>query len=202
MKKMMMTTALVLSMLLVGIPGVLAMWEDEPDTRQSGEESPLRIFATITNHYATTTIQRTYTNTADSAVDVNFKVEIPEEAFMSNLSLTMDGKTHYALVLPKEEARKIYGEEKDKGNDAGLAEKNSFYTFDLHVSPVRAQNETRVRFLYYQPIEIDTGMGRYLYPLEEGGTDEAALNYSILLPLILMKEIQVRQLCILWDMIL
>ncbi len=31
--------------------------------------------------------------------------------------------------------------------------------------------------MYYQPLEIDTSIGRYLYPLEEGGTDEVAARF-------------------------
>jgi Ca-activated chloride channel family protein len=34
-----------------------------------------------------------------------------------------------------------------------------------------------VRFVYYQPLEIDTSVGRYLYPLAEGGTDEKAKTF-------------------------
>jgi len=30
---------------------------------------------------------------------------------------------------------------------------------------------------YYQPLAIDTGVGRYLYPLEEGGTDEQGADF-------------------------
>ena len=37
-----------------------------------------------------------------------------------------------------------------------------------------AGDRTRIRFVYYQPIEIDTAVGRYLYPLEDGGTDDLA----------------------------
>ncbi len=80
-------------------------------------------------------------------------------------------------VLARHKAGQLYEEEKSKGGDAGLAEKNEFYTFDFFVYPVRAHDETRVRFLYYQPLEIDTGVGRYVYPLEAGGTDEAAHSF-------------------------
>jgi Ca-activated chloride channel family protein len=45
------------------------------------------------------------------------------------------------------------------------------------VHPVRAQAETRIRFIYYQPLEINTGVGRYLYPLQDGGTDDAARGF-------------------------
>jgi Ca-activated chloride channel family protein len=39
-----------------------------------------------------------------------------------------------------------------------------------------------VRFVYYQPLEIDTGVGRYLYPLEDGGTDEIAKSFWLANP--------------------
>jgi Ca-activated chloride channel family protein len=80
-------------------------------------------------------------------------------------------------VLEKEEATRIYQEERDQGGNAGLASKNGYQTFEFAVSPVRAQDETRVRFVYYQPLEIDTGVGRYIYPLEEGGTDDLAASF-------------------------
>ncbi len=41
------------------------------------------------------------------------------------------------------------------------------------------RTETRLRFVYYQPLEIDSGVGRYLYPLEDGGTDEIAKSFWV-----------------------
>ena len=45
------------------------------------------------------------------------------------------------------------------------------------VAPVRANSEVRLRFVYYQPLEIDAGVGRYVYPLEDGGTDDQAKGF-------------------------
>jgi len=50
-------------------------------------------------------------------------------------------------------------------------------TFDIRVAPVRAGQDTRIRLVYLQPIAIDHGIGRYVYPLEEGGVDEAKLAF-------------------------
>jgi Ca-activated chloride channel family protein len=131
----------------------------------------------INNGFARTEVTQTFFNPNDVDLEAVYTFPVPRSASLSELSIYIQEKEIHGEVLTKDEARKIYGEEKDKGNDTGLAEKNSFYTFDFYVSPVRARDETRVRFLYYQPIEIDTGMGRYLYPLSEGGTDEAALAF-------------------------
>ena len=41
---------------------------------------------------------------------------------------------------------------------------------------MRANAELSLRFVYYQALEIDSGVGRSVYPLEDGGTDHAAKN--------------------------
>ena len=66
---------------------------------------------------------------------------------------------------------------KAAGRDAAITEKDSFKTFETRVSPVRARQDTRVRIVYLQPAEVDTGIGRYVYPLEEGGVDEEKLAF-------------------------
>ena len=131
----------------------------------------------INNGFARTEVTQTFFNPNDVDLEAVYSFPVPRSATLSEVTIYAGESEINGEVLPKDEARRIYGEERDKGNDAGLAEKNSFYTYCFYVSPVRAQDQTRVRFLYYQPIEIDTGMGRYVYPLEEGGTDEAALSF-------------------------
>jgi Ca-activated chloride channel family protein len=79
--------------------------------------------------------------------------------------------------LEKKQARQVYEEEKAAGRDAGLTEKDSYKTFDTSVSPVRAGQDTHIRIAYFQPAHVDTGIGRYVYPLEEGGVDEEKLAF-------------------------
>ncbi len=42
---------------------------------------------------------------------------------------------------------------------------------------MRAGQDTRIRLVYLQPAHVDSGVGRYLYPLEEGGVDEEKLSF-------------------------
>ncbi|MHC4347843.1 MAG: VIT and vWA domain-containing protein [Planctomycetota bacterium] len=145
-------------------------------------EDPIQILdhhvdVVINNGFARTEVTQTFFNPNAVDLEAIYSFPVPRSASLSEFSIYVGETEIHGEVLTKEEARRIYGEEKDKGNDAGLAEKNSFYTYEFYVSPVRAADETRVRFLYHQPIEIDTGMGRYVYPLQEGGTDDAALQF-------------------------
>src|SRR5690606_26788918 len=92
-------------------------------------------------------------------------------------TLWIDGKPVTGEVLEKQKAREVYEQEKAAGRDAGLMEKDDYRTFDVFVSPVRAGQDTRVRLVYLQPAFVDTGIGRYVYPLEEGGVDEERLSF-------------------------
>ena len=52
------------------------------------------------------------------------------------------------------------------------------------VYPVRANAETKIRTVYYQPLDIDTGVGKYLYPMEEGGVDDAKNAFWTMNPVV------------------
>jgi Ca-activated chloride channel family protein len=42
---------------------------------------------------------------------------------------------------------------------------------------VKPQQDVRIRLVYIQPTHVDSGIGRYVYPLEEGGVDEEKLAF-------------------------
>jgi len=136
-----------------------------------------QVSITINNGFAMTEVVQTFFNPNDTDVEALYSFPLPKSASLSEVTI-ISGETEInGEVLPKKEAREAYENEKQTGNDAGLAEKNEFYSFEFSVYPVRAGDETVIRFLYYQPLEIEMGVGRYLYPLEEGGTDEAAIDF-------------------------
>ena len=131
----------------------------------------------INNGYAMTEVQQTFYNPNAEDLEATYSFPLPKSASLSEVTIYVGEREIHGEVLEKLKAQQIYEEEKNKGNDTGLAEKDEFYTFEFKVHPVPANAETRIRFLYYQPLEIDTGIGRYLYPLEEGGTDDAGMSF-------------------------
>ena len=131
----------------------------------------------INNGFARTRVTQTFFNPNATDLEGVYAFPVPRSASLSELVIASGEKEIHGEVIDADEAERIYGEEKSRGNDAGLAEKNGCQTFQFRVSPIRAQSETRVTFVYYQPREIDTGVGRYLYPLESGGTDEVAKSF-------------------------
>src|SRR3989442_1575851 len=136
----------------------------------------------INNGFAVTEVDQVFHNPHDQDLEAIYTFPLPKEASLSELSLWIDGKEVVGEVVEKERAREVYQEEKKAGRDAAVAVKREYIAFDVTVSPVRAKSDTRVRLLYLQPLEIDSGVGRYVYPLEEGNIDEEAQSFWNRLP--------------------
>lgn len=132
---------------------------------------------TLNNGFAQTEVLQTFFNPNAQDLEAIYAFPVPKGASLSEVTITTGERTIEGEVLPKADAEKAYEEEKSSGNDAGLAKQNGYQTYEFKVSPVRANAEVRLRFVYYQPIEIDAGVGRYVYPLEDGGTDEVAKSF-------------------------
>ncbi|MGH7287436.1 MAG: VIT and vWA domain-containing protein, partial [Myxococcota bacterium] len=131
----------------------------------------------IQNGFARTEVTQTFWNPNAQALEALYAFPLPASASLAEMTIQAGEREIHGEVLAREDAERLYGLEKQAGQDAGLATKNGIQSFEFRVFPVPPQAETRVRFLYYQPIALDTGVGRYLYPLEEGGTDELAKSF-------------------------
>ena len=131
----------------------------------------------INNGFAMTEVQQTFYNPNPENLEAMYSFPLPKSASLSEVTIYVGEREIHGEVLEKQKARQIYEDEKSRHNESGLAEKNEFYSFEFKVYPVAAHDETKIRFLYYQPLKIDTGVGRYLYPLEDGGTDDAGMSF-------------------------
>lgn len=132
---------------------------------------------TINNGFAMTEVSQTFCNPNPMTVEAVYSFPVPESASLSEVAIYLDEKEIHGEVVRKDQARQIYEEEKSSGKDAGLSEKKEFYTFDFSISQIPASGNVRIRFRYYQPLRIDLGIGRYVYPLQNGGTDDAAEGF-------------------------
>ncbi|MDH3700371.1 MAG: VIT and VWA domain-containing protein [Alphaproteobacteria bacterium] len=131
----------------------------------------------VEDGYAITTVDQVFRNPHSKDFEATYSFPVPNKAAVSGFTYWIDGKPVTGEVLPKEKARRIYDAEKQAGREAGLTEQKSYKTFDISVTPVRAGRNARIRLSYIQPAHVDTGIGRYVYPLEEGGVDENKLAF-------------------------
>ncbi|MBC2606980.1 VIT and vWA domain-containing protein [Pelagicoccus albus] len=128
----------------------------------------------INNGFARTEVEQVFSNPGSRDLEAIYTAPVPEAGALSELTIYAGEKVLQGEVVARQEAERIYQEEKEQGNEVGKADKNSYQNFEFKVSPVPANGSVRMTYAYYEPLEIDTGVGRYTYPLEEGGTDEAA----------------------------
>ncbi len=131
----------------------------------------------IEDGYAITTIEQVFYNPNQQDMEAIYSFPVPDKAAVSDFTMWIDGKPINGEVLEKKKAREVYEDQKAQDKNTGITEKNGYKTFEMSVYPVRALKETRIRLSYYQPAHVDTGIGQYVYPLEEGGVDEEALAF-------------------------
>jgi Ca-activated chloride channel family protein len=141
--------------------------------------SPLRIIdhhleVLIENGYARTEVTQSFENPNLTAIEAIYSLPLPAAAALSEMSIVAGDSTLLGEVVTRDRAQTIYETERAAGGQAGLATKQGYQRFEFRVSSIPPGARTTVTFSYYQPIELDAGVGRYLYPLEEGGTDPGA----------------------------
>lgn len=136
-----------------------------------------KVKVSIEDSYAITTVEQVFHNPHDRDLEAIYSFPVPEKGAVAEFTVWIDGTPVTGEVFEKKKARRIYEEEKAAGRDAGLTEKDEYKTFDIHVSPVRAGKDTRIRLAYMQPLNVDMGIGRFVYPLEEGGVDEEKISF-------------------------
>jgi Ca-activated chloride channel family protein len=165
--------------LLLATPGASAagMLTPTGSADQAVEILDHHVDVRITDGFARTVIQQTFSNPNPYEVEAIYAFPVPESSSLSEITIHSGETVLEGEVVPRAEAERIYAEEKSKGNDVGMGSKESYQRYEFRVFPVRPGVETRIEVVYYQPLKVDLGVGRYVYPIEEGGTDEAAESF-------------------------
>ena len=132
---------------------------------------------TVEDGYVVTEVDQVFVNSASNDIEAIYSFPVPSHAAVAEFTYWIDGNPVEGEVLKKQAARDLYESEKAAGRETALAEKDEYRTFDISVYPVRANSDVRVRLVYLQSASTDTGIGRYVYPLEEGGVDEERLAF-------------------------
>jgi Ca-activated chloride channel homolog len=178
-----------LTMLLVLVAGP-ALFAAGTLTPVSAADAPIQIKehtvdVVIDNGFARTEVTQVFFNPNAKDLEAVYGFPVPSSASLSEITIWSGDRVLEGEVIEAKEAKQVYQEERDAGNDAGLGEcactrekdEVEYLSYKFSVSKVRASAETKIRFVYYQPLKIDTGVGRYIYPLADGGTDEVAKSF-------------------------
>ena len=86
--------------------------------------SKIDIFSEIQYRYSRTTIETCFKNYGQEANIAEFNAILPDTAFISNFSMTIQDIEYVAEVMPKEEAKKTFNQQRKSGSGAGLVEQD------------------------------------------------------------------------------
>ncbi|WOX04615.1 VIT and vWA domain-containing protein [Microbulbifer pacificus] len=131
----------------------------------------------IEDGYAITEVEQTFANPHDQELEAIYTFPVPEKASVGEFTYWIDGKPVTGEVMRKQRARELYEQEKSQGRRTALTEQDEYRSFDSRVYPVLPNDTARIRMVYIQPVHAELGIGRYVYPLEEGGVDEERMAF-------------------------
>jgi Ca-activated chloride channel family protein len=144
----------------------------------AGDELPSiddhAVSVVINNGFARTQVRQVFHNPNAHAIDAVYRFPVPPDAALSEMTIELADRVLNGEVVGKDRAQQIYEQETAAGNQAGLAEQNGYQSFSFSVGNIPADSDATMTFVYYEPLAIDNGVGRFLYPLENGGTDDGA----------------------------
>lgn len=133
---------------------------------------------TINNGFARTEVTQCFRNVNDTVMEAVYSFPVPQSASLSECNVLVGEQTMTGEVIPRDRAHEVYESEKSSGNNAAVADKNGYQDFVFSIANIQPQEIATISFVYYQPLAVDTGTCRYVYPLEEGNTkDTAAENF-------------------------
>jgi Ca-activated chloride channel family protein len=146
--------------------------------KTSGDVAPAivdhAVAVLINNGFSRTTVRQIFHNENSHPIDAVYRFPVPPDAALSEMSIELADRVLQGEVVGKDRAQQIYTQETTAGNQAGLATQNGYQSFEFSVGNIPAGSDATMSFVYYEKLAIDAGVGRFLYPLENGGTDDAA----------------------------
>jgi Ca-activated chloride channel homolog len=147
----------------------------------AGDQTPAitdhAVSVVINNGFARIEVRQTFHNPNPYAIDAVYRFPVPPDAALSEMRIELGDRVLEGEVVGKDEAQQIYDQETASGNQAGLATQDGFQSFSFSVGNIPPESDAQMSFVYYEPLLIDTGVGRFLYPLENGGTDDGAAAF-------------------------
>jgi Ca-activated chloride channel family protein len=162
--------ALVALAVLAAAPALRADGFIIPDPRPGQRVPPLsvkshRVTVDIVDQVARTSVDQVFVNHFGRDIEGTYLFPVPEGASVSDFALFVGGKRIAGEVLDKREARRVYEDIVRRLRDPGLLEYVGHNLFRARVFPIPANGEKRVQISYTEVLRADSGLVKYLYPL-------------------------------------
>jgi len=119
--------------------------------------------------YATTEVEAHMKNPGTVSNEADFRLVLPDSAFISNFSMIIAGVEYVAEVKEKEEARNIFDEALEDGRGAGIVLKSSRDANVFKVSTnIEAGSKVVFKLMYEELLERQAGVYKHTINIDQG----------------------------------
>jgi predicted transcriptional regulator/uncharacterized protein YegL len=114
----------------------------DPEGAQSLDYNSMDIKTVIRDHYAITEFTASIRNPGTTDQEEVFRLQVPESAMLTNLSLELNGIFHYASIATKEDAQKQYDYAKENDTTASqiTSSDEGEFLFHTNIAPGEVVN--------------------------------------------------------------
>ena len=124
-----------------------------------------RVSVLIEDQIAVTRVEQEFYNQHDWEVEGTYIFPIPEGASISKFVLWVDGQAIEGEILPADEARMIYENIVRERRDPALLEYIGTGAVQARIYPIPPGGSRKIELEYSQVIKGDSGLIKYVYPL-------------------------------------
>nr|XP_047929608.1 inter-alpha-trypsin inhibitor heavy chain H4 isoform X1 [Anser cygnoides] len=151
MEERMLLTLMVFSSLVV-LAGTTAQ-------KHAIEIYSLRVNCRVTSRFAHTVITSKIINRANESREATFEVELPKTAFITNFSMSIDGKVYPGIIKEKASAQREYDAAVSQGQSAGLVKITGRKLEQFHVSvSIAAASKVTFELVYEELLKRQLGL--------------------------------------------
>jgi Ca-activated chloride channel family protein len=157
----------------------------DPDRRplQDVTISRVAIEAQVIGHLAETRMTLTFSNPNDRTLAGDLVFPLPPGATVSGYALDVAGRMVDGVVVPREEARRVFELEARKGVDPGVVESTRGNVFKTRVFPIPAKGSRTIRLAWVSTLEKRGEDDVYHLPLAfPDRLSEATIRLEVISP--------------------
>ena len=135
-----------------------------------------KVNVAIEDQVSITTVEQTFRNHTDRALEATFLFPIPRGASVDKFTMWVDGKETGGELLDAKKASQIYTDIVRRTQDPGLLEYLGNDLMRLRVFPIPAHGDQKVKLSFKSVAQKDAGVVEYIYPLKTDGKSTRTLE--------------------------
>ena len=130
----------------------------------------------IEDQVAVTTVEQTFRNHTDRALEATYLFPIPKGASVNKFTMWVDGKETAGELLDAKKASDVYTSIVRRTQDPGLLEYLGNSMMRLKVFPIPPKGDQKVKISFTSVAAKDGGIVEYIYPLKTDGKGTRTLE--------------------------